>query len=189
MRAKEKRQKMHCGPVSMLSARTNRVPTCLLTAAKLVSQRQCNTSVGRENQLSRYTPKKKSHNVFFKKTLVFSHPQQLRFGYSHRILFAMDKPSKLRGLATDTLSSKEDMEVKLNRKLPKRGRVLGSVFRPQRSKPRLLCALRRLREREQGIPGPRPYRAHNGTHGASTGGSCFRFDGVFGATSRAYRTG
>jgi hypothetical protein len=32
----------------------------------------------------------------------------------------MDKPSKRR-LATDTLSSKEDMKVKLNRKLPKRG--------------------------------------------------------------------
>jgi hypothetical protein len=32
----------------------------------------------------------------------------------------MDNPSKRR-LATDTLSSKEDMEVELNRKLPKRG--------------------------------------------------------------------
>jgi hypothetical protein len=32
----------------------------------------------------------------------------------------MDKPTKKR-LATDTLSSKEDMEVELNRKLPKRG--------------------------------------------------------------------
>jgi hypothetical protein len=72
---------MHLGPVSMLSARTNRVPTCLLTVAELVSQRQCNTSVGRENQLSRYTPKKKSHNVFFEKALAFSHPLQLRFGY------------------------------------------------------------------------------------------------------------
>jgi hypothetical protein len=41
---------MYLGPVSMLSARTNRVPTCLLTVAELVSQRQCNTSVGRENQ-------------------------------------------------------------------------------------------------------------------------------------------
>jgi hypothetical protein len=32
----------------------------------------------------------------------------------------MDKPTKKR-LATDTLASKEDMDVELNRKLPKRG--------------------------------------------------------------------
>jgi hypothetical protein len=32
-----------------------------------------------------------------------------------------NKPSKKRRLATDTLSSKEDMESELNRKLPKRG--------------------------------------------------------------------
>jgi hypothetical protein len=33
----------------------------------------------------------------------------------------MDKPSRKRRLATDTLSSKEDMEIELNRTLPKRG--------------------------------------------------------------------
>jgi hypothetical protein len=52
--------------------------------------------------------------VFFEKTLVFSHPQQLRFGYLHRFasFTAMDKqPSKKRRLAMDTLSSKEDMGV------------------------------------------------------------------------------
>jgi hypothetical protein len=57
-------------------------------------------------------------NVFCEKTLVFSHPLQLRFRYSLRIVTAMDKPSKLR-LAKSTLSSKEDMESELNRKLPK----------------------------------------------------------------------
>jgi hypothetical protein len=44
--------------------------------------------------------------VFFEKTLVFSHPLQLRFGYSLCIVTAMDKPSKRR-LAKNTLSSKE----------------------------------------------------------------------------------
>jgi hypothetical protein len=56
--------------------------------------------------------------VFGEKTLVFSYPLQLRFRYSLRIVTDMDKPSKWR-LAKSTLSSTEDMESELNRKLPK----------------------------------------------------------------------
>jgi hypothetical protein len=50
--------------------------------------------------------------------LTGSHPLQLRFRYSLRIVSAMDKPSKRRH-AKSALSSKEDMESELNRKLPK----------------------------------------------------------------------
>jgi hypothetical protein len=42
------------------------------------------------------------------------------------------------------------------------GTVLGTLFRPQHAKPRLLCALRRLPEREPGVSVPQSYRADNG---------------------------
>jgi hypothetical protein len=131
MRDKEKRKKMHCGPdtcivtpLSLLSARTNGVPPYLPADYSWAGQpRQCNTSICRKTQLSRYTPKKQSHNMFFEKTLVFF-SSTTTYGYSLRFtsLSAMDKqPSKRRRLATDTLSYKEDMQSELNRKLPKRG--------------------------------------------------------------------
>jgi hypothetical protein len=108
---------MHLGPHFLCSHRTtNEVPP--LPAGCWSAKGQCITSAGKENQLSRYTRKKKSHNVFCEKTLVFSHPLQLRFRYSLRIVSAMDKPSKRRH-AKSALSSKEDMESELNRKLPK----------------------------------------------------------------------
>jgi hypothetical protein len=50
--------------------------------------------------------------VFFEKTLVFSHPIQLRFGYSLRIVFC-------HGQAIQTEAREEDMESELNGKLPK----------------------------------------------------------------------
>jgi hypothetical protein len=62
-------------------------------------------------------------------------------------------------------------------------------FLPQRTKQSLLCVLRRLPEREPGISIPRSYRGDYGTHGASSGGSYFRFDGVFGATQCAAKPG
>jgi hypothetical protein len=56
--------------------------------------------------------------MFCEKILVFSHPLQLCFRYSLRIVSAMDKPSKWRH-AKSALSTKEDMVSELNRKLPK----------------------------------------------------------------------
>jgi hypothetical protein len=70
-----------------------------------------------------------------------------------------------------------------------RGCVLGALFRPQRTKPRLSCVLRRFKEKEPGVSGARSYRAHYGAHGAPAGSCHFHFVGIFGAAPPAYRPG